>query len=347
MKRSKKKPKTLVPLSLAIGLAIGLALGAIMLFLNYQEKSAIDKSVSKSEIEPEGNSLNSPKIAESIKTVKLENNQLSQEGSSVLQENSALAKMSAKASEELDHTVCKKLGYCIHKIKDEGLEKESSFKKEMVTSISDIIVLKSKIKPLYEEGKLKEVLSYLDSYTGEEQSKIKELRKVLELQIFAKDKIAESRGPLKPLSKNPRKELVTDYEAIAREEQRRKTIERELRVHNDIVDIGMDKLIVFNSRGSVIKYSRLIKACENRTSKFFEERKQRALQFLAENKDDINIIPHNKQKVKIRQGGGQICQVYYGTSMVDEYGYTNSRRNIGYILTYDLKPLPPKIVGGC
>ena len=118
---------------------------------------------------------------------------------------------------------------------------------------------------------------------------------------------------------------------------------RELRVHNEIVGIGEDKLIVFSDRGAVISYSKLIKACENKASKFFDERKQKAVQFLEEHKDSIDIIPHNKQKVKIRQGGGMVCQVYYGTSTVDEYGYTNSQRNIGYILTYDLKPLPVKM----
>ena len=243
--------------------------------------------------------------------------------------------------DEVDHSVCKKLGYCIHKAKEEGLEDEANFKKEVVTLITDLDELKTKIKPLMKDKKLEEVIQYLDSFEGEEQTQVAKLKRIIQLQIFARDKIEEARQPLVSLSKNPKKEILIDYEAIAREEKRRKTIERQLRLHNDIVDIGMDMLIVFNNKTAVIKYSKLIKACENRASKFFEVRKQRAVDFLDEQKASISIIPHNNQKVKIRRGGGTICQVYYGTSHKDEYGYAHERRNIGYILTYDLKPLPP------
>ena len=251
----------------------------------------------------------------------------------------------AKNTDELDHSVCKKLGYCIHKDENDELEDASQFKKE-VTGISDINALKRVIKPLHEEKKFEEVLSYLNSYNGSEQNQVNELREVLELQIFATNKIAEARKPLSTLSKNPKKEFVIDHAAIAREEERRtaRKTPRELEVHNDIVGIGMDKLIVFNDRGVVIKYSKLIRACENKASKFFDERRQKAITFLEENKNSISIIPHNRQKVNIRQGGGLFCQVYYGTSTTDEYGYKTSRRNIGYILTLDLKPLPVRMV---
>ena len=252
--------------------------------------------------------------------------------------------------DEVDHSVCKKLGYCIHKDKDAGLEDEANFKKVIVTRITDIDVLKAKIKPLMSDKKLEEVIQYLDSFEGKEQTQVAKLKRIIQLQIFARDKIEAARQPLVSLSKNPKKEIQIDYEAIAREEKRRKTVERALRLHNEIVDVGLDKLIVFNSKTDVLKYSKLIKACENKASKFFDVRKQKAIDFLEEKKDVVEIIAHNNQKVKIRRGGGTVCQVYYGTSFKDEEGYEYSRRNIGYILTYDLKPFPPGPVfggGGC
>lgn len=339
MKKRKTKRKSQAPILLGLGLMVVLVAGGIVFAMQSQNDTAEDstKALNEPIIVK-----NNPSTIKEVLTAKVE----APSKEETPEKDKEVESPEGKAKDELDHSVCKKLGYCIHKEQNKGLEDESKFKKEVTTQITDINVLKSKIKPLYEDKKLEEVLGYLDSYNGPEQSKIKELRKVIELQIFAANKIAASRGPLKPLSKNPRKEVVIDHEAIAREEARRNTIERELRLHNDIVGVGMDKLIVFNDRGSVIKYSKLVRACEDKASKFFEERRQKALQFLEDNKDTFSIIPHNKQKVKIRQGGSLICQVYYGTTETDEYDYKTSKRHIGYILTYDLKPLPQKMVGG-
>ena len=97
-------------------------------------------------------------------------------------------------------------------------------------------------------------------------------------------------------------------------------------------------IVVWKDRTNVLSYSRLIKALDNRNSRFYEERVEKAKKFLEEKKDYYALIPYAKAKMSLRRRGLTVSEVFFNMNgQTDEYGNTESGRYKGYVISYDIR----------
>jgi hypothetical protein len=232
--------------------------------------------------------------------------------------------------------------------------------------------IKVEIRQLTLEKKWTEAMSVCDKYEGPHSQSVAMLRREIIArqenyqEIAAADKevkeelrerpVAKAKAPVKKFI-NKKEDQVVGFtlETAADRAKKKSAPAVTLMIHSKIVGLSKNVIVVWKTRDKVLSYSRLIKACENKKSKFYNARIEKAKQYLKENRESYELIPYAKAKMTLRRKGFTVSEIFFNQTLkenqeeyIDSQLVANTKsttaRYKGYIISYDIKP--PSASGG-
>jgi len=195
-----------------------------------------------------------------------------------------------------------------------------------------------------EIGLLKKELEAKQSQFNELASQERSVEVQKDAPIIAKVEKKEMDKPValaKP--KAPEKKVISfpkeSKSDISKQKKGKKSVT--LIPHSRMVGLSNDSIVVWKERSKVLSYSRLIRnIAVNKSSKFYQQRVEKAKKFLADNRDYWEPIKYRQAKMTLRTGGFTVSDVFFNMSTVDkEYGNKTTERFKGFIISYDIKPV--------
>ncbi len=168
-------------------------------------------------------------------------------------------------------------------------------------------------------------------------------RKASPTQVAKKSKSIPEKKPNIFENREKKKAAFERDDPLKRDEKKAKAQPVNLVVHSKLVGLPKNMIVVWKERKYVLSYSRLIKALENKSSRFFDVRVEKAKQFLKDNSAFYELIPFRNAKMTLRRKGYTVSEVFFNQTFKDGYDKRTERFK-GFIISYDIKP--PEVSGG-